>query len=90
MVGLSEFLAITAGAAGMQGHGAVGSGGGDCLPVLLGQVPVGWTVLAQQVSNTDLWGQVVRSWNHFVSTGQIWALLIGIAVGYAFRGISRY
>jgi hypothetical protein len=41
MVGVSELQAITAGAAG-----------GDCLPALLGQVPVGWTVLAQQVSNT--------------------------------------
>lgn len=89
-MGLSELQAIAAGAAGMQGHSAVGFGGGDCLPALLGQVPVSWTFLAQQVSNQDLWGQVVRAWNHFVGTGQIWALLIGIAVGYAFRGISRY
>ena len=79
MVGLSELPAIAAGAAG-----------GDCLPALFGQLPVSPTVLAQQVSDQDLWGQVVRSWNHFVSTGQIWALLIGIAVGYAFRGLTRY
>lgn len=90
MVGLSELPAITAGAAGLLGGGAAGFGGGGSVPALLGQLPAGWTVLAQEVSNQDMWGQVVRAWNHFVSTGQIWALLIGIAVGYAFRGISRY
>ncbi|MBW4495068.1 MAG: hypothetical protein KME26_18675 [Oscillatoria princeps RMCB-10] len=90
MVGLSELPAIAAGAAGLLGGGAAGFGGGGSVPVLQGLLPVSWTVLAQQVSNQDMWGQVVRSWNHFVSTGQIWALLIGIAVGYAFRGLTRY
>lgn len=43
-------------------------------------------VLAQQVSDPDIMGQIKNSWDNFVETGQIWALIIGMVVGYLFRG----
>ncbi|MCT7974477.1 hypothetical protein [Laspinema olomoucense] len=43
-------------------------------------------VLAQQVSNPDIMGQIKNSWDNFVATGQIWALIIGMVLGYLFRG----
>ncbi len=47
-------------------------------------------LLAQKVSDPDFGGQVAKAWNNFVSTGQIWALIIGIVIGYVFRGLNRY
>lgn len=43
-------------------------------------------VLAQQVSDPDIMGQIKNSWDNFVATGQIWALIIGMVLGYLFRG----
>jgi ABC-type enterochelin transport system permease subunit len=31
-----------------------------------------------------------NAWNNFVKTGQIWALLIGIAIGYFFRSMTSF
>ena len=44
-------------------------------------------LIAQQFKQ-DIAGDFGRGWNNFVKTGQIWALMIGIAVGYMFRSIS--
>lgn len=44
-------------------------------------------IIAQQVNDPDIMGQIAHHWKHFVSTGQIWALLIGLVIGFAFRGI---
>jgi len=44
-------------------------------------------LIAQQFKQ-DVAGDFSRGWNNFVKTGQIWALMIGIAVGYLFRSIS--
>ncbi|MCT7959713.1 hypothetical protein NG799_20305 [Laspinema sp. D1] len=43
-------------------------------------------VLAQQVSDPDIMGQIKNAWDNFVETGQIWALIIGMVLGYLFRG----
>ena len=43
-------------------------------------------VLAQQVSDPDIMGRITDAWNNFVETGQIWALIIGMVLGYGFRG----
>ena len=45
-------------------------------------------VVAQQFKDPDLFGQVQRAWSGFVSSGQIWALLIGLIIGYTFRKFS--
>lgn len=45
-------------------------------------------VLAQQFKDPDLMGQVQRAWSGFVNSGQIWALIIGLIIGYTFRKFS--
>ena len=54
------------------------------------QLSVDWLVLAQDVKNVDVLGQIVGAWNHFVKTGQVWALLIGVIVGYVFRSFTSF
>jgi hypothetical protein len=54
------------------------------------QLSVDWLVLAQEVRDPDVIGQMVSAWNHFVKTGQIWALLIGVIVGYVFRSFTSF
>ena len=54
------------------------------------KIPVNWTVLAQNVTDPDLLGQVQKSFNNFVETGQVWALLIGLVVGYLIRNLTSY
>lgn len=53
-------------------------------------LPVNLTVLAQNVTDPDLIGQIQKAWNIFVKSGQIWALLIGLVVGYIFRNLTKY
>jgi len=48
------------------------------------------TVIAQAFKDPDFLGQIQQAWTHFVSTGQIWALLIGLVVGYIFRNLTTY
>lgn len=42
-------------------------------------------ILAQQIEDPDIMGQMEDAWNNFVETGQVWALLIGVFVGATFR-----
>ena len=58
------------------------------LPVLVSKLPVWFLPLAQQVRDQNLLGQVINAWNHFVQTGQIWALLVGVMLGYFIRGMG--
>ncbi len=62
----------------------------DVLGGLNSQSHVDWLVLAQQVNDPNVLGQMQNAWNNFVKTGQIWALLIGIAIGYFFRSMTSY
>ncbi|MEM1393140.1 MAG: hypothetical protein AAF757_23925 [Cyanobacteria bacterium P01_D01_bin.116] len=54
------------------------------------QIPVKWIMLAQTISDPDLLGQMQKTWNNFVETGQIWALLIGLVIGYLIRNLTSY
>ncbi|MGF1673310.1 MAG: hypothetical protein ACFCUV_06410 [Rivularia sp. (in: cyanobacteria)] len=54
------------------------------------KIPVNWTVLAQNISDPDLLGQFQKAFNNFVETGQVWALLIGLVVGYLIRNLTSY
>ncbi len=45
-------------------------------------------VLAQ--FEQDLWGDVSGAFNNFVESGQLWALLIGIVMGYLLRGLTSF
>ncbi|KZL49388.1 MULTISPECIES: hypothetical protein [Cyanophyceae] len=57
---------------------------------LVWQLPVNLTMLAQTINDPDVLGQMEQAWNNFVTTGQIWALLIGLIVGYVLRGLTSY
>ncbi len=62
----------------------------DVLGGLSHQLSVDGLVLAQLKTNTDLFGNVGSAWNNFVKTGQLWALLIGIVIGYVFKGFTTF
>jgi hypothetical protein len=62
----------------------------ETLGSLNNHLSMDWLVLAQQASDTDLMANVQNSWNNFIKTGQVWALLIGIAIGYIFRGMTSF
>lgn len=57
---------------------------------LLLHLPINWTVLAQQINDPNLLGNVQKSFTHFVQSGQAWALLIGLVLGYIFRNLTSY
>lgn len=44
-------------------------------------------LIAQQFKQ-DVMGDLGKGWENFVKTGQIWALIIGVVVGYLFRSIT--
>ncbi len=62
----------------------------DSASQLLLKLPINWTIVAQTVKQTDLVGDVQKAFDHFVATGQIWALLTGLIVGYLFRSLTSY
>lgn len=40
--------------------------------------------------DTDVIAQFQQSFKHFVESGQVWALVIGLVLGYLFRGFTSY
>ncbi len=58
----------------------------DVLSLLIGDFFRDAIVLAQQVSDPDLMGRIKKAWDNFLSSGQVWALVIGMVLGYLFRG----
>ncbi|MGB3535306.1 MAG: hypothetical protein WBA13_17545 [Microcoleaceae cyanobacterium] len=44
-------------------------------------------VLAQQV-DVDIVGDFQNAWSNFIETGQVWAFLIGIGIGWWIRSVS--
>lgn len=46
-------------------------------------------VLAQQFDQ-DILGDMVSVWNGFVESGQLWALLFGIVLGYFIRNLTAF
>jgi hypothetical protein len=46
--------------------------------------------LAQRVEDPNVLGKMQQSWQNFVKTGQIWALLIGLFIGYLFKSFTSY
>lgn len=60
---------------------------------LLTTLPQSQTVIAQSpkgyVEDPDVLGQIRDGAQHFVETGQIWALLLGMFIGYWFSSLRR-
>lgn len=46
------------------------------------------TLLAQQIEDPDILGQIQDAWFNFIDSGQVWALVIGIFFGYTFKGFT--
>jgi hypothetical protein len=55
-----------------------------------GQITLDWLVLAQEIEDPDILGQIANAWNNFIETGQVWALLIGLVIGYMFRSFTTF
>ncbi|NEO97693.1 MAG: hypothetical protein F6K58_03095 [Symploca sp. SIO2E9] len=66
------------------------SQGNEAWKQLSSQLSIAWLVLAQYIQDPDILGQMRDAWNYFVSSGQVWALLIGFFVGYLFRNLTSY
>ncbi len=45
-----------------------------------------WQIFAQQV-DVDLWADVQKAWSNFIECGQLWALLVGLVIGWMVKSI---
>jgi hypothetical protein len=59
----------------------------------LGALDLDWDFLLAQAQKSgefkqDVVSDMTKGWNNFVKTGQIWALLIGLTLGYLFRSVT--
>jgi hypothetical protein len=63
--------------------------GADVLQILHGYLPLDFAVLDKPIQ-VDLAGDVQRAFNNFVRSGQVWAFLIGIALGYLVKTFTSY
>lgn len=43
-------------------------------------------ILAQQV-DVDIVADFVRTWNHILKTGQLWAFFIGVVAGWGLKSL---
>lgn len=48
------------------------------------------TVLAKVDPELDVIAQMQDAFNNFIDSGQGWALLIGLVLGYLFRSMTAY
>ncbi|MEH1780215.1 hypothetical protein [Nostoc sp.] len=62
----------------------------DLISQLFWYLPVNLTALAQTITDPNVLGQIEKAWNHFIQTGQVWALLIGLFIGYIIRNLTSY
>jgi len=64
----------------------------DLLLPFLGNLHQHITFLANSsyIKDPDILEQMRLTWNHFVISGQAWALLIGVVLGYMFKSFTSY
>lgn len=48
------------------------------------------STLAQNIKDPDLLGQWQKAFDHFVQSGQVWALLIGIFIGFLLKSMTSF
>ncbi len=46
--------------------------------------------LAALSKDLDIMAQFQDAFNHFIKSGQVWAMLIGFVLGYLFRNFTAY
>jgi hypothetical protein len=49
-----------------------------------------WILMAQSVTDPDLLGNLQKAFNNFIQSGQAWAMLIGLIIGYMLRSLTSY
>ena len=54
------------------------------------QLPQREILIATQWQEIDVLQDMQDAWNHFIDSGQVWALLIGLVIGYMFRSFTSY
>lgn len=61
-------------------------------PLAAGQLAVQETpaLVLAQFDDVDILRDMVNLWNTFIESGQVWALIIGLVVGYFLRGLTTY
>lgn len=53
--------------------------------------PLDWNLFAQPQSfDTDVFAGPRAFFQNFVQSGQIWALIIGVVIGYVMRSMTSY
>ncbi|MBC5795091.1 hypothetical protein H5968_08005 [Sphaerospermopsis sp. LEGE 00249] len=62
----------------------------DTLFSLLGNIHIDINFVATKIQDPDVLGQMQNAWNNFVKTGQVWAMLIGMVIGYMFKSLTTY
>lgn len=62
----------------------------DSVSQLQWMLPINSTVVAQTITDADFLGNVQKAFNNFIQSGQVWALLIGLIIGYVIRGLTTY
>lgn len=45
-------------------------------------------LLAQTVSDPNVLGQIQAAFQNFIASGQVWAMAIGIVLGYAIKSLT--
>jgi hypothetical protein len=61
----------------------------DSIAGVGGDWSVSSLIIAEQFKDT-LGGDFTSAWNHFIKSGQVWALIIGILVGYVIRTFTSF
>jgi len=49
-----------------------------------------WNTFFAQQFKQNIMKDLANGWNNFVKTGQIWALLIGVTLGYLFKSVTTF
>lgn len=62
----------------------------DAVQLIQAHVPIDLAVLDNPIKQTDLAGDVQRAFNNFVKTGQVWAFLIGLVLGYFVKTFTSF
>lgn len=53
---------------------------------MIGMTQLHW--LAQAVNDPNVLGQIQAAFQNFIASGQVWAMAIGIVLGYAIRSLT--
>ncbi len=62
----------------------------DSISQLFWHLPINASLLAQNITDPNVMGQMQKAWDHFIQSGQVWALLIGLVIGYMIRNLTSY